>query len=196
MPKWIKYGWPDFFQSVRIKSWNMAEESLNAFVMVTWVSLRSPEMGIVLECLTFSLAAGNDATGCGKLGVAYLEPIQKGGAHNQGRVVQGDQLGDRTSIVYIGHVMLCPVKINFKFVLTLQNGFEWYTKNMVSCYLLVVYIMWWKITISNRSIIYKWTNFLCKTTGGESQTKDLIRVWKMQICRAESWRSRFLRTGL
>jgi hypothetical protein len=92
--------------------------------------------------------------------------------------------------------MLCPVKINFKFVLTLQNGFEWYTKNMVSCYLLVVYIMWWKITISNRSIIYKWTNFLCKTTGGESQTKDLIRVWKMQICRAESWRSRFLRTGL
>jgi hypothetical protein len=39
----------------------MAEESLNAFVMVTWVSLRSPEMGIVLECLTFSLAAGNDA---------------------------------------------------------------------------------------------------------------------------------------
>lgn len=47
-----------FFQSVRIKS------SLNAFVMVTWVSLRSPvKWGFFWNALV-SLAAENDATAC------------------------------------------------------------------------------------------------------------------------------------
>ena len=88
--------------------------------------------------------------------------------------------------------MLCPVD-EFSLSSHSKVVFEWYTKkNGISCYLLVVYMMWWKITISNRSIIYKWTNFLCKTfpVFGKWETKDLIRVWKMQICRAESWRSR------